>query len=128
LGKAATADSEESGLGNLIANGNDGDPSTRWCAADGNSGHWWSVDLGQAYGLTGFEVIWQANAIYGYGIEVSSNGTDWTLAVDRTTNGTAAQVTSDQVSVTARYVRITVTGLESYWWACFYEFEVFASA
>ena len=41
--KPASANSEEAG--NLAEHRNDGNSFTRRCAADGNAGYWWQVDL-----------------------------------------------------------------------------------
>jgi hypothetical protein len=79
LDRPASADSEESSKGNVIENGNDGSTSTRWCAADGQLNHWWQVDLGASYNLTGSEVMWEfSGRVYDYRVEVSTNGSTWT--------------------------------------------------
>jgi Glycoside hydrolase family 2 C-terminal domain 5/F5/8 type C domain/Domain of unknown function (DUF4982) len=130
LGKPASADSEETGKGNVAANGNDGSTTTRWCANDGNTGHWWQVDLGAAFSLSRSEVMWEfSGRVYRYRVEVSSNGTTWTTVVDKTANTSTAQTQTDPFSATARYVRITVTGLPAspVTWASFFEFRVFGS-
>jgi alpha-L-fucosidase len=112
--------------GNLIENGNDGSASTRWCAADGQLDHWWQVDLGASYNLTGSEVMWEfGGRVYDYRVEVSTDGSTWTTAVDKTDNASAAQTQNDPFTASARYVRITVTGLPASTWASFYEFRVF---
>ncbi len=123
-GKTATSDSEENG--NAAQNGNDENLNTRWCAADGNENHWWKVDLGNSYNLTGTEIIWEKDKAYQYKIEVSADGTNWTVAVDKTGNTNAAQTQADNFNVSSiRYVKITVTGLDSNCWASFSEFKVF---
>ena len=38
---------------------------TRWCADDGEAGHWWRVDLGKPEDLTGCRILWEADAAYG---------------------------------------------------------------
>lgn len=122
-GKPAVSDSEENG--NPAGNGNDGSSNTRWCAADGGFDHWWQVDLEDYYNLTATEIIWEKNKIYKYKIEVSADGTNWTLAVDNTGNSTAAQTQTDSFTANGiRYVKITVTGTEPGDWASFYEFKV----
>jgi len=129
LNKTATASGEETSKGNTAAKGNDGNTSTRWCAANGNTGQWWKVDLGQNYSLTGTEVMWEfSGRVYKYKIEVSTDNTNWTLVVDRTNNTSTAQTQSHSFSATARYVRITVTGLPANTWASFWEFRVFGSS
>jgi len=49
--------------------------------------------------------------------------------VDKTNNTSTAQTQTDNFTATARYVRITVTGLPTSptTWASFYEFRVFGS-
>ncbi len=124
LGKTVTTDSEENG--NPATNGNDGNLTTRWCAYDGSFNHWWKVDLVSNYNLTGTEVNWEKNKAYKYKIEVSTDGSNWTLVVDKTKNTTAVQTQTDSFTANAvRYVRITITGFDSDCWASFNEFKVF---
>ena len=125
LKKTATADSSQWGCG--PAYGDDGNPSTRWCAANGYLNHWWKVDLGATHSLTGTEVMWQFARNYKYKVEVSTDNISWTLVADKTKNTGSAQTQKDSFTATARYVRITVTGLPSYTWASFYEFRVFGN-
>ena len=124
LGKIVTTDSEENW--NPATKGNDGNLTTRWCADDGSFNHWWEVDLGANYNLTGTEVNWEKNKAYKYKIEVSTDDSNWTLAVDKTKNTTAVQTQTDSFTAnTVRYVRITITGFDSDCWASFNEFKVF---
>jgi len=125
LKKPATADSSQ--WGRSPAYGNDGNTATRWCAANGNLNHWWKVDLGAIYSLTGTEVMWEFARNYKYKVEVSTDNISWTLAVDKTKNTSSAQTQKDNFTATARYIRITVTGLPSFTWASFYEFRVFGN-
>jgi hypothetical protein len=124
-GKTASADSSQTA--NPAANGNDGSISTRWCAANGSTGHWWKVDLGTSQALSGSEVMWEFARNYRYKVEVSTDNVNWTLKVDKTASTSTAQTQTDAFTATARYVRITVTGLpiSPTTWASFYEFRVF---
>jgi hypothetical protein len=124
-GKAATADSEQTSLGNSAANGNDGELSTRWCANDGNVNHWWRVDLASQMTLTGSQIAWETGGSYGYTIATSTDGTSWTTVVNRTGGG---PVDTDTFAATARYVQITVTSLPAGAWASFYAMRLFSSA
>jgi hypothetical protein len=128
LGETATADS--SAAGNPASNGNDGDTSTSWSAADTNTGHWWTVDLGSAMNITnGSQVMWQQlGAAYKYKIETSLDNNNWNLQIDKTGNGKNDQVQSDYFTGTAQYVRITVTGMPSGAAASFYDFKVFGNS
>jgi hypothetical protein len=125
LKRTASADSSQAG--NPAASGNDGNETTRWSANDGNTGHSWTVDLGSSMEITrGTQVKWQlGGGGYQYKIETSNDNTNWKLKVDKTSNTSTDQVQSDVFYDSARYVRITVTGLPSGANASFYEFNVF---
>jgi uncharacterized repeat protein (TIGR02543 family) len=127
LNKLATADSQQTSAGNTASKGNDGNSSTRWCANDSRPNHWWKVDLGRTYTLTGTKVVFQYARNYRYKIEVSTDNINWTVVVNKTANTSTAQTRQDSFSQTAgRYVRITYTVLP--WYpstrASHYEFEV----
>ena len=85
------------------------------------------MDLGYAKKITnGTQVSWaQSGVAYQYKIETSLDNTNWTLQVDKTGNADTSQVQNDYFTGSARYVRITVTGMPSGAWASFYDFKVF---
>jgi hypothetical protein len=120
--KPATASSEESGNG--ARNGNDGSPGTRWCANDGETGHWWKVDLGQEYTVTEVSVYFEFADQYGYLIEGSTDNYTWFTLTDQRNSSSTAQQRTHTVNGLARYVRITYTSLASGRWASHYEFSV----
>jgi hypothetical protein len=129
----ATADSEEtSPTAHPAVDGNDGVTTTRWCAANGTVGHYWTLDLGAVHLLSRFEVMWeypsQATGLaYGYVVSVSNDGVTFTSSIDRSANTETLQTqTSDfPPSTSGRHVRITVTTLPTRSWASFYEARVF---
>lgn len=124
VGKVITTDSQESA--NYAANAIDGNTATRWCASDGNGGHWLKIDLLSNLNLVGAEVMWEkAGNAYLYKIETSTDNTNWTLAVDKTTSTSASQTQLLDFSATARYVRITITGGVGLNWASIYEIRLF---
>jgi alpha-glucuronidase len=126
-GKTATAIVEQ--VGNEASKGNDGNTSTRFSTGYSTYPQWWKVDLGASYGLTKVIIKWYSSSsrYYQYKIEVSSDNSTFTTAVDKTGN-TAMGDTTDTFTATGRYVRITVTycsvptGAES-----FYECEVYGN-
>jgi beta-galactosidase len=129
LNKSASASSEESSKENTADKGNDGDPSTRWCANNGNLNHWWAVDLDSVYHLVSSEVMWEFDGkTYGYTIEVSPDNVHWSTAVNKRNNTNTSQTQQDIFSADARYVRITATQLSSGCWASIWEFKVFVSS
>jgi len=127
-GKTATADSEETSKGHLAGLGNDGDTTTRWCAADGAAGHYWQVDLGQSYTLSQFKITWEKAVVYQFKVEGSPDGTTWSPLLDQTksTNAVAAQSYNLTGAPTARWVRVTTTTLpDTGTWASFFEAQVY---
>ncbi|NUR31422.1 MAG: alpha-fucosidase [Catenulispora sp.] len=125
-GCTTSSDSVESAKGNYAANAVDGDTSSRWCAANGSTGHWVTVDLGSARTVTGARIAWEfGGRRYGYRIDGSTDGSSWTTLSDRTTTTSTAQVQTVGFSATARYLRLTVTALESGCWASVRSFEVY---
>ena len=126
-GKPVSASSAQAG--NIPANANDGNATTtRWCAVDGTFPQWWKVDLGTSNNLTKVDINWysSSNRAYKYKIEVSSNDSAYTTAVDKTGNTTNGD-TSDSLAVAGRYVRITVTG-SSAGYASAYEIKVYGGS
>ncbi|WP_167611943.1 glycoside hydrolase family 2 TIM barrel-domain containing protein [Maribellus sediminis] len=129
LNKPAWASSEESNKANYITNANDGSYATRWCAANGNSNQWWSVDLGASYNLEYFRINWEFGGDYKYIIEVSEDNVNWTVVVDRQENTSTEQIQDGElIAENVRYVRIRVIENYSWYWTSFYEFEIFGSS
>lgn len=128
LDKPATSDSEETAKGNVASNANDGDTSTRWCAADSALNHYWRVDLGQSRTLTRVHLLWEKDFAYLFKIETSTDNSQWSMVVDKTTSSSAAasQDHTLPANTKGRYVRLTVTGgLEQSTWASLYEAQIF---
>lgn len=127
-GRPTTTDSEQNHKFHFAQDGNDGDRSTRWCARDWYSNHYWEVDLGESFNLNAVRILWEKNAAYLFKLESSVDRSAWSVVLDKTQSNAVA---ADQhhrlpLGTTGRYVRITVTGGLSYnVWASFYELEVF---
>lgn len=125
-GLATSTDSAETAHGNIAANAVDGDTSTRWCAADGATGHWLTVDLGSVRTVTGARIAWEFGGHrYGYRIEGSADGASWTTLADLTATTNTAQVQTVGFSTATRHLRLTVTALDAGCWASVRSFEVY---
>ncbi|MBN1796198.1 MAG: discoidin domain-containing protein [Sedimentisphaerales bacterium] len=125
-GKAATASSFESG--NDPYKGNDGNFSSRWTASDSSYPQWWKVDLGSVQSINKACIYWYNSATrsYKYKIETSNDDSTYTTIVDKT-GTTETENTVDSFSASARYVRVTVTGVTpSGGWAAFFECQIFS--
>lgn len=124
-GKKACSDSEKSAIYSAYK-GNDGNPTTCWCAADADSGHWWQVDLGEVCEIGGTRVTFAEQANYLYVIKVSDNGEDWRLVINETGNTKIDKVREDKFEDKCRYVRIIYNGLPSGIWASHNSFQEFS--
>lgn len=127
LNKPVTFSSEQTG--NEATHINDGDAVTsRWSASP--YPQWVRIDLGATYDISKTEVVPLSNRAYQYRVEVSTDGTNFTQVVDKTTNTTGGALLTDTfATVIARYVRLTVTGCYNYTgtWASIVEFRVFGN-
>ena len=122
IGKTASSDTGSS----TTASGNDDSIYTQWRADDGSNNHWYKVDLGAPYNLTGSEVMFESNYLIKYKVEVSSDNSTWSTVVNKLNNTSSAQTQNDPFSSTGkRYVKITLTEVPSGVWASINEFRVF---
>jgi hypothetical protein len=91
----------------------DDNNATLWRPADNKMGHWLTVDLGSKQTirrvLTQFEY---ATWYYQYLLESSDDGKQWKIFADRRENIRWGSPMVDRGDVEARYLRITVTGVE----------------
>ena len=124
LNKSATASSAYS-TSYAASKANDGNTSTRWCAADGTFPTTWTVDLGAQHDLTGTELNVYPSDTWKYTIAVSSDNTNFTKVVDKTSNTTRSEQFTDSFAASGRYVKITFTGSEEYNWASISEIKVY---
>jgi hypothetical protein len=130
LGQPASASSEQTSAGKIIANGNDGLAETVFCPADGSFPAWFEVDLGDVYPLQQTDIIVEnAPATYQYQIDVSLDGVQWTPAADHGSDATGGRTTlTDDFQAQARHLRVTFTGATSGNWACVRELMVWSTA
>jgi beta-galactosidase len=119
-----SASSAETERGNTADTAFDGDPQTRWCAADGNANQWLQVDLGRVTHVAAVEVNWELPLAYRYALDVSTEGGAWKRVANRTRNQDAAQLGKMDVNAEARFVRLTVTRVPDEKWASVRELRV----
>ena len=124
--RPATASSFQGGF--FPESANDGKTSvTRWTASGGAYPQWWRVDLGSMCNITNATISWYNGVAFQYRIEISTDDVNYATLVDATANA-VQNTTTDNFSATARYVRVTVTGVTpSGGWAAFYECQIFGT-
>jgi hypothetical protein len=114
-------------VGNEATHVDDGDVTTRWSAQVFPKSV--TIDLGASYRLSNAMVVPYLDRAYRYRIQTSTNNTSWTTVVDRTTNTSTGSRLDDfsTGTVTARYARLTVTGVYGVTtdWASIQEFAVY---
>ncbi len=111
----AAASSEEPGNAAELAV--DNDPSTRWCAGNGDAKQWLSLDLGSTRSLGSISVRWESEAAYKFAVEGSADGRNWKMLADKTQNAETAQPVKAALSGSARFIRIRTTALPGGKWA-----------
>jgi lysophospholipase L1-like esterase len=109
-GKSFTSSASDSTSepGNPISNVNDKNEATRWISVPQDNTTL-STDLGANYTLTGVSVMWAANTVRNYELQVSTNNSTWTTVASGVTNNSASQVIhtgSFTATPTGRYFRI----------------------
>jgi hypothetical protein len=89
---------------------------------------WAIIDLGEEKTFSGAKVYTYQSRAYQYRVEVSNNPDDnFRTIIDRTSNISSAQPITDTIPpVSARYIKITVTGANAYsgQWSSINEFEL----
>jgi hypothetical protein len=121
----STASSQEKN--HAPADGNDGDPKTRWCAVSAALPQWWQVDLQNPSNLGGAEIKWEKDGKkYQFILEGSVDNQIWQTLSDQSNSQSATQTESIQFTASGiRYVRIRFTALDTGCWASFFELKIF---
>ena len=97
--------------GNPITNMTDGNANSRWISQPTSPMNA-TVDMGASYSLSKVTIVWAADTIKNYQIQVSSDNTTWTTIASGVTNNTTKQsvdYTSFGATATGRYLRIVGT-------------------
>jgi hypothetical protein len=102
----------------------DGDDKTRWASAFRDS-QWLMVDLGSAVPLSKVRLNWEAAYAKDYELQISTDGTTWTT-VRRVKDGEGG-IEEQEVSQTARYVRVLGLRRATPYGISLYELQVFDS-
>lgn len=131
-GKPATASSNSA----TASKANDGDYYSEWVAQNVWPSNW-TVDLGQSYSLREIQISWWmtkgSEAYYQYKVEGSADGVNYTVLLDKSTGYNDYGFTTDALSGSARYIRVTLVNAKlmnnpSNWYTPqLYEVKVFAN-
>jgi beta-galactosidase len=92
---------------------NDGASGTTWMPDDRSANAWWQVDLEGYYQISGSRLVFQSPGSFRYTIELSDDGSSWTMAVDRRQTERTDALRHDIYAPgsVGRYVRVTLTGI-----------------
>jgi hypothetical protein len=114
-------------VGNEANHVDDGDVTTRWSAAGFPQSV--TIDLGASHLVSNAKVVPYLDRAYRYRVQTSTDNVHWTTVLDRTTNTlTGSRLDAFTTGpVSARYVRLTVTGVYgvSTSWVSIQEFAVY---
>ncbi|MDQ8205035.1 glycoside hydrolase family 2 TIM barrel-domain containing protein [Pelagicoccus sp. SDUM812003] len=102
----------------------DGNPNTRWAAADGTTPQFLKVDLGEERSFKQIRIQWESAAeIYDYAVLISSDDENWTpVGGEESRIGELTTIEFDWVD--ARFVKLEVNEIEGNRWASVRELEV----
>jgi rhamnogalacturonyl hydrolase YesR len=124
-GRPVTYTSQQ--VGNEASRVNDGNVTTRWSASGFPQSV--TIDLGANKSLSNAKVVPYLDRAYRYRVQTSTDNSHWTTVIDRTANTTGGSLIDDfsTGAVSARYVRLTVTGVNggSTTWVSIQEFAVY---
>ena len=123
-GRPVTATAQQTG--NEATHVDDGNVTTRWSAETFPQSV--TIDLGSTYRLSNSMLVPYQDRAYRYRVQTSTDNKTWTTVVDRTTNtATGVRLDDFATTVSARYVRLTVTGVYgvSTDWVSIQEFAVY---
>jgi len=128
--RPATASSEEKDRDNGAGHASDGKSDTRWCAATGDGGQWWQVDLGQESTIRFLALEFEREAKnYGYRVKASTDASSWKTIASKETSRTprwgGPRRQFHEVETGARYLRIEFTALQGGAWASIREFGAY---
>ena len=124
LNKPAFSDSEKA-VSFAASKGNDGNPMTKWIAADTEDGHYWMIDLEDVYEVMGTKVTFNQEGNILYVIHTSLDAKEWNLVINQTGQTKEDKERTDFFHAKARYIKITYNGLPVGIWAGHKEFEVY---
>jgi hypothetical protein len=122
LGRTATSSGTEN-AGTAPGNAVDGNPGTRWSSAFSDP-QWLQVDLGSTQAICQVVLNWEAAYATAFGIQTSTDGTNWT-SIYSTTTGTGGVQTLN-VSGSGRYIRMYGTARATQYGYSLWEFGVYA--
>ncbi|MEX2381946.1 MAG: polysaccharide lyase family 8 super-sandwich domain-containing protein [Opitutales bacterium] len=102
-----------SGLASYLVDRITDDDDRRW-ASDQGYPQWVEIDLGENRSVGGVEVHTYSNRAYRYTVESKSQGGEYGMIVDRSANADPGPIRDDFDPLTARFLRITVSGATGY--------------
>lgn len=122
-----SASSSETRRGNTPQLAFDGDPTTRWCAADGSVPQWIAKDFGKPKSIKSVTIKWETEGPYSYTIQASDNGRDWSEIASSTNAAGQTQTHAagtPSAGTTARYLKVVCTKNPPRMWTSIAEIEI----
>lgn len=123
LGANVIADSTQ--RGHEASHAVDGNLESRWCANNSSNGHWLQVEFDRAVNIIGSEITFGIPAQYK--IDVSPDGETWQQVIVKDTFGEQRQEDVYEANG-VKYVRVTITELQSGAWASIDDFKVYSDS
>ena len=108
LDYGAPATATSSAAGSAPAHGNDGDPAKYWIPDAEDSNPSWQFAAAGIYTFKQIDLSWNGSGTHQYKIDISTDGENWTSAVDQMSIGVSGSTTTDHIIGSGRFVRISL--------------------
>lgn len=94
----------------------DGKTDSRWCASSGDYPQWFQMEFDKTKELTGLRITWEnPNASYRYKVEGSTDGSQWKVLADESSNSKAGNTAVTFAKAGVKFVKITCIGASQGW-------------
>lgn len=103
----------------------DGNSGTRWESDQGPAPQTWELTLDAEYDIAKIKIHWEAANAKVYTIEASTDNTNWTEIYNETNGAEGGRWDIIDVSVTAKYLKVSCTERNLNYGYSFWEFEVY---
>ncbi|MFN8438329.1 MAG: discoidin domain-containing protein [Cytophagales bacterium] len=126
LNKPVIVSSTEAGSAHVGGNLTDGSKTTRWASAslDNQSA---IIDLKTSYSIADIVINWEAAYAQSYSVEVSNDQSTWNT-IYTTTTGNGGEDRIENLSATARYVKVNLTKRATTFGFSMYEVAVYGTS
>lgn len=103
----------------------DGNKETRWCASGAETPQWLQLEFEKPQEISGVDIVWESSSnAYGYKLESSMDGKNWSPLFDATDNVKRGNTQATFPAKSMRFLKLTGTGTIGGGWISLWEISV----